>query len=138
MPKGKFWLGGNVSSNIVSLSVEVLFRHLLLMPEFGIKLTRNFLGLLTVGCLLNYIFYLCDQVGMTIAARKYDFSAATPFQVSDILNVQPVVKHSIPICSEAKDLVETGKVQLAEVCHSIRYAIMDAFIFVVEDSNPLN
>lgn len=38
-----------------------------------------------------------------------------PFQVSDILNLQPVVKYAIPISSEAKDLVETGKVQLAEV-----------------------
>lgn len=56
-----------------------------------------------------------DQVGITIAARKYDFDAVSPFQVSDILNLQPVVKHSIPVCSEARDLVETGKVQLAEV-----------------------
>lgn len=52
---------------------------------------------------------------MTIAAKKYDLNAGTPFQTSDILNLQPVVKHSIPICSEAKELVETGKVQLAEV-----------------------
>lgn len=56
------------------------------------------------------------QAGITIAARKYDFDAVAPFQVLDILNVQPVVKHSIPVCSEAKDLVETGKLQLAEVC----------------------
>lgn len=55
------------------------------------------------------------QVGITIGARKYDFNTATPFQTSDILNLQPVVKHSVPVCSEAKDLVETGKVQLAEV-----------------------
>lgn len=56
------------------------------------------------------------QVGITIAARKYDLNAATPFQISDVLDIQPVVKHSVPVCSEAKDLVETGKVQLAEVC----------------------
>lgn len=31
------------------------------------------------------------------------------------MNLQPVVKHSIPVSSEAKDLVETGKAQLAEV-----------------------
>lgn len=52
---------------------------------------------------------------MTIAAKKYDLNAVTPFQTPDILNLQPVVKHSIPVCSEAKELVETGKVQLAEV-----------------------
>lgn len=32
-----------------------------------------------------------------------------------MLDIQPVVKHSIPVCTEAKDLVELGKVQLAEV-----------------------
>lgn len=55
------------------------------------------------------------QVGITIAARKYDFNTAMPFHTSDILNLQPVVKHSVPVCSEAKDLVEMGKVQLVEV-----------------------
>ena len=55
------------------------------------------------------------QVGITIAARKYDFNSAAPFQTSNIMNLQPVVKHSVPLCSEAKDLVETGKIQLAEV-----------------------
>lgn len=52
---------------------------------------------------------------MSIAARKFDFSATAPFQTLDILNLQPVVKHSVPVCSEAKNLVEMGKVQLAEV-----------------------
>ncbi|XP_019151088.1 PREDICTED: clustered mitochondria protein-like isoform X2 [Ipomoea nil] len=55
------------------------------------------------------------QVGVTVAARKYDLDAVTPFQATDILNLQPVVKHSILISSDAKDLVETGKAQLAEV-----------------------
>lgn len=55
------------------------------------------------------------QVGITIAARRYDLNSTAPFQTSDVLNLQPVVKHSVPVCSEAKDLVETGKVQLAEV-----------------------
>lgn len=55
-------------------------------------------------------------MGITIAARRYDLNSAAPFQISDILNLQPVVKHSVPVCSEAKDLVETGKIQLAEVC----------------------
>ncbi|CAH2080623.1 unnamed protein product [Thlaspi arvense] len=56
-----------------------------------------------------------QKVGITIAARKYDLDVMAPFQTSDILNLQPVVKHSIPVCSAAKDLVETGKVQLAEM-----------------------
>ncbi|KAL5976011.1 hypothetical protein ACLOJK_020341 [Asimina triloba] len=54
------------------------------------------------------------KVGIAIAARKYDFNAAAPFQISDILDLQPVVKHSVPVCAEARDLVETGKVRLTE------------------------
>ncbi|XP_037496881.1 clustered mitochondria protein [Jatropha curcas] len=65
---------------------------------------------------VSVIRNLCLKVGVSVAARKYDLNAATPFQTSDILDLQPVVKHSVPVCSEAKDLVETGKVQLAEVC----------------------
>jgi len=55
------------------------------------------------------------QAGLTIAARKYDLSSPTPFQTSDVFDLRPVVKHSVPSCSEAKELVETGKLQLAEV-----------------------
>jgi protein TIF31 len=54
-------------------------------------------------------------MGITIAARKYDLQASSPFQASDILNLQPVVKHSIPVCTEAGDLMEAGKIRLAEV-----------------------
>jgi hypothetical protein len=54
-------------------------------------------------------------MGMTITARKYDLQACSPFQGLDILNLQPVVKHSIPICTEASDLMEAGKIRLAEV-----------------------
>lgn len=54
-------------------------------------------------------------MGVTVATRRFDLDAVAPFQTSDILDVQPVVKHAIPVSSEARDLVETGKVQLAEV-----------------------
>ena len=61
------------------------------------------------------------QVGMTIAARKYDLNSTTPFQTSDVLDLRTVVKHSVPVCLEAKELVETGKLQLAEVLTMIYY-----------------
>lgn len=68
-----------------------------------------------------FIRFLClQQVGITIAARKYDLDASLPFQTSDILNLQPVVKHSVPICSEAENLMESGKARLAEV-HTMRH-----------------
>lgn len=55
------------------------------------------------------------QVGISIVARKYNFEAASPFKILDICNLLPVVKHSVPSCSQAKDLIENGKVQLTEV-----------------------
>ncbi|KAI3448924.1 hypothetical protein Pfo_005589 [Paulownia fortunei] len=82
---------------------------------------------------------LCQKVGITITARKYDFDAVAPFQVSDILNIQPVVKHSIPVCSEAKDLVETGKVQLAEGMLSEAYMLFsEAFTILQQVTGPMH
>ncbi|KAK4756668.1 hypothetical protein SAY87_006795 [Trapa incisa] len=68
----------------------------------------------------------CQKVGISLAARKYDLSDAAPFQTSDILNIQPVVKHSIPTCSEAKDLIELGKVQLAELSRYLAMVLYHA------------
>lgn len=88
---------------------------------------------------ISVIRNLCQKVGITIAARKYDFSAVAPFQVSDILNLQPVVKHSIPVCSEAKDLVETGKVQLAEGMLSEAYVLFsEAFAILQQVTGPMH
>ena len=55
------------------------------------------------------------QMGVSIAARNYELNTETPFQTSDFLNLQPVVKHSVPVCSQARDLMESGKTRLAEV-----------------------
>ncbi|XVF22990.1 hypothetical protein REPUB_Repub12eG0218400 [Reevesia pubescens] len=82
---------------------------------------------------------LCQKVGITIAAHKYDFNIATPFQTSDILNLQPVVKHSVPVCSEAKDLVEKGKVQLAEGMLTEAYTMFsEAFSILQQVTGPMH
>uniref|UniRef100_A0A7N2LC15 Clustered mitochondria protein n=1 Tax=Quercus lobata TaxID=97700 RepID=A0A7N2LC15_QUELO len=79
------------------------------------------------------------QVGITIAARIYDFNSAAPFQMSDIMNLQPVVKHSVPLCSEAKDLVETGKIQLAEGMLSEAYTLFsEAFSILQQVTGPIH
>ncbi|XP_040860811.1 clustered mitochondria protein-like isoform X7 [Glycine max] len=49
-----------------------------------------------------------------VLAHKYDLNSTAPFQTSDILDLHPIVKHSIPVSAEAKGLVETGKLQFAE------------------------
>ena len=50
-----------------------------------------------------------------MAARSYDFNADVPFQLTDILDLHAVVKHSVPMCADARDLLENGKLKLAEV-----------------------
>ncbi|KAK8639882.1 hypothetical protein V6N13_138248 [Hibiscus sabdariffa] len=82
---------------------------------------------------------LCQKVGITIAARKYDFNADTPFHTSYILNLQPVVKHSVPVCSEAKDLVEMGKVQLVEGMLTEAYTMFsEAFSILQQVTGPMH
>ncbi|XP_047337970.1 clustered mitochondria protein-like isoform X2 [Impatiens glandulifera] len=81
----------------------------------------------------------CKKIGLTIAARKYDLDTVTPFQPSDILNLQPVVKHSIPICSEAKELIETGKLQLSEGMLGEAYTIFSkAFTILQQVTGPMH
>lgn len=80
-----------------------------------------------------------QKVGITIAARKYDLNSAMPFQTSDIIDLQPVVKHSVPVCSEAKDLVEMGKVQLAEGMLSEAYTLFsEAFSILQQVTGPMH
>ncbi|KAM1158105.1 hypothetical protein FF1_028638 [Malus domestica] len=82
---------------------------------------------------------LCQKMGITIAARRYDLNSVAPFQMSDILNLQPVVKHSVPVCSEAKDLVETGKIQLAEGMLSEAYTLFtEAFSILQQVTGPMH
>ncbi|PIA53471.1 hypothetical protein AQUCO_00900217v1 [Aquilegia coerulea] len=88
---------------------------------------------------ISVIRNLCNKVGITIVARKYDLDAAAPFQTSDILNLQPVVKHSIPVCSEARDLVETGKVRLAEGMLNEAYTLFsEAFSILQQVTGPMH
>lgn len=56
-----------------------------------------------------------NQMGVMLAARNYDFKADAPFKTSDILDLQSVVKHLSPVCIDAHDLLESGKLRLAEV-----------------------
>ncbi|KAL5719872.1 hypothetical protein ACHQM5_012603 [Ranunculus cassubicifolius] len=88
---------------------------------------------------VSVIRNLCCKVGIAVAARKYDLDAAAPFQASDILNLQPVVKHSVPVCSEARDLLETGKVRLAEGMLNEAYTLFsEAFSILQQVTGPMH
>ncbi|KAJ1280732.1 hypothetical protein BS78_04G255400 [Paspalum vaginatum] len=82
---------------------------------------------------------LCQKVGVTIAARRYDLDSSTPFQASDILNLQPVVKHSVPTCTDAKNLMEAGKVRMAEGTLNEAYALFsEAFSLLQQITGPMH
>ncbi|OQU85516.1 hypothetical protein SORBI_3004G260100 [Sorghum bicolor] len=82
---------------------------------------------------------LCQKVGITIAARKYDLDASTPFEASDMLNLQPVVKHSVPTCTDAKNLMEAGKVRMAEGTLNEAYALFsEAFSLLQQITGPMH
>lgn len=82
---------------------------------------------------------LCQKVGITIAARKYDLNAAAPFQPSDILNLQPVVKHSVPTCTDARKLMEAGKIRMAEGTLNEAYALFnEAFSLLQQINGPMH
>nr|KYP49168.1 Protein KIAA0664 isogeny family [Cajanus cajan] len=88
---------------------------------------------------ISVIRNLCLKIGITVVARKYDLSSATPFQTSDVLDLRPVVKHSVPSCSEAKELVETGKLQLAEGQLNEAYTIFtEAFSILQQVTGPMH
>ncbi|KAL2330845.1 hypothetical protein Fmac_018426 [Flemingia macrophylla] len=88
---------------------------------------------------ISVIRNLCLKIGITVVARKYDLSSATPFQTTDVLDLRPVVKHSVPSCSEAKELVETGKLQLAEGQLNEAYTIFtEAFSILQQVTGPMH
>ncbi|KAL6633659.1 hypothetical protein ACP70R_026330 [Stipagrostis hirtigluma subsp. patula] len=82
---------------------------------------------------------LCLKVGITIAARKYDLDNTTPFEPSDILNLQPVVKHSVPTCTDARNLMEAGKIRMAEGTLNEAYALFsEAFSLLQQITGPMH
>ncbi|KAF3581857.1 hypothetical protein DY000_02032931 [Brassica cretica] len=82
---------------------------------------------------------LCQKVGISVAARKYDFDATSPFDATDVLDLRPVVKHSVPVCSEAKNLIEMGKLQLAEGMLSESYTFFsEAFSILQQVTGPMH
>ncbi|KAJ6847343.1 clustered mitochondria protein-like [Iris pallida] len=88
---------------------------------------------------VSVIRNLCQKVGVSIASRKYDLDAALPFQTGDILNILPVVKHSVPVCSEARDLMETGVARLAEGMLNEAYGLFsEAFSILQQVTGPMH
>ncbi|KAJ0987073.1 hypothetical protein J5N97_005429 [Dioscorea zingiberensis] len=140
--KGHIRWGDGASANVQSaymlLTSEKLWSYICGFASFKyqFELTDDArLGVKKIPVIRN----LCEKVGIKIAARKYDLNAAAPFQISDLLDVQPVVKHSVPVCSEARDLMDTGKARLAEGMLNEAYVLFsEAFALLQQVTGPMH
>lgn len=57
---------------------------------------------------------LCQKIGIQIASKEYDFLSECPFATEDILDLFPVIKHSLPkvcftncICNSERQVMAT-------------------------------
>ncbi|KAG0576037.1 hypothetical protein KC19_5G050100 [Ceratodon purpureus] len=82
---------------------------------------------------------LSQKMGVMLAARKFDFQADAPFKTSDILDLQSVVKHLSPVCVDARDLLENGKLSLAQGKLNEAYeAFSEAFTILQQVCGPMH
>ncbi|PKA56552.1 Clustered mitochondria protein [Apostasia shenzhenica] len=129
---------GDVQSQHTRLNSEVLWSSIREFAKLKYKFDLPEDARLHVKK-ISVIRNLCQKVGLSITARKYDLDAASPFQAPDILDLQPVVKHSVPVCSEARNLIETGKARLAEGTLNEAYTLFsEAFSILQQVTGPLH
>ncbi|KAL1300799.1 clustered mitochondria protein isoform X1 [Arachis hypogaea] len=82
---------------------------------------------------------LCRKVGITVASRKYDLNSTTPFQPSDILDLCPVVRHSVPVCSDAKKLTDAAKSHMSAGSLNEAYDLFtEAFKILQQVTGPMH
>ncbi|KAL3680571.1 hypothetical protein R1sor_023527 [Riccia sorocarpa] len=90
-------------------------------------------------CKVSTFRDLCQKVGVMLAARDYNFSSKAPFQITDILDLQAVVKHSTPVCADARDLLENGKLRLAQGKLNEAYELFsEAFTILQQVCGPMH
>lgn len=58
---------------------------------------------------LSTLRSFCLRVGLVIACESYDFSKKKIFSVTDINDLQPIIKHTSPKSSLAHELLRSGK-----------------------------
>ncbi|XP_024538093.1 clustered mitochondria protein [Selaginella moellendorffii] len=82
---------------------------------------------------------ICLKVGITLAARAYNLESATPFEQMDILDLQAVVKHAAPVCADAQELMENGKLLFAQGKVPEAYEhFSEAFFILQQVSGPMH
>ena len=81
----------------------------------------------------------CLSVGLQIAARDYDFSQVSPFEVHDVIGIRPLVKQVQPKSLDAMELVEAARITLEQgrIDHSLEL-LSDALHVVHHVYGPLN
>lgn len=57
---------------------------------------------------------ICLRFGVKLEAKNYDFNKDTPFQVADLIEMQPVLKHVIPTSRDGMGILAAGRTLLEE------------------------
>jgi len=57
---------------------------------------------------------LCQKLGVKLEAKNYDFNKDRPFEASNLIEMQSVIKHVAPATRDGMQLIAAGKQLLAE------------------------
>jgi len=82
------------------------------------SIQENVLG--TVSTLRS----ICQKVGIQVLAKDYDFTQSSPFQIDDIVNLFPLVKHTDPQSADGHNLLEHGKTFYTQGRLDIAYELL--------------
>lgn len=101
----------SITQDKISISQYSLMRRLIdhIKQKYQYDLDESFFSSYNPLSLLRSF---CLKVGLRISSREYSFGRLNPFSVDDIQGLEPVVKHSVPVSTTAKGLLEVGKKQL--------------------------
>jgi protein TIF31 len=57
---------------------------------------------------------LCLQLGIRLEAKNYDFNKDAPFDISNLIEMLPIIKHAAPTSKDAEKLAHLGKQLMQE------------------------
>ena len=103
--------------------------------QYEIQEEEDKMNLLVIPTLRNF----CQKLGIKIAAKNYDFVSETPFQVEDILDLYPVVKHPSPKTQDGHDLLEAGVSLLAQGRLDVAFELLsEALVIFSQVYGPMH
>eukprot|EP01117_Protostelium_nocturnum_P013348 TRINITY_DN4974_c0_g1_i2.p1 TRINITY_DN4974_c0_g1~~TRINITY_DN4974_c0_g1_i2.p1 ORF type:complete len:1454 (+),score=476.66 TRINITY_DN4974_c0_g1_i2:138-4499(+) len=82
---------------------------------------------------------LCQKMNIQVAAKEYDFTSDSPFNIEDILDIYPVVKHCNPKSADGHDLLESGVAFLAQGRLDVAFELLsEALVIFSQVYGPMH